>query len=281
MEDQKTKVIVQQWIGMREEFRSHIDNQFKNHIQYLPRESTVGSVKVMDRNTIVALDVHNSAERKFDFMEDVLNCRNNVQNQIELIDHSSSEVKHYLHKLVVYPGSELDLGNIPVEKLYKVGNIFLYTISNFPVEDLIVASITQSWKNAFIMYHNNEIFRIMARHLPDFDPIVEELKLATDDQLEEHVKEFRQGVDQRIAATRRKLLYTGVGIVGSIALNSMGLPPIGGLLVKYLTPDEGLPSIDDDGFIDQINDDGTEESRNAWRSLLKKIYNFIKERFSK
>lgn len=71
-------------------------------------------------------------------MENILNYGNNNENQALLIENSSSQIRTYLHDLLIRSANN---SNISEEDLYRIGNIFLYTISNLEVEGLALTDM--------------------------------------------------------------------------------------------------------------------------------------------
>lgn len=78
-----------------------------------------------------------------------------------------------------------------------------------------------------VMYNTDHIINILENHIPVYKNYLESLRLATEEQLKERTQEFHPPVDENIALNRRRVMYAGIGLVGSMALTLMGLPPVG------------------------------------------------------
>ena len=77
-------------------------------------------------------------------------------------------------------------------------------------------------------------------------------------------------LSNKITLNRRGMLYTGMGLVGSMALTSIGMPPLGGLLVRTLTSSETMVSSTQSvGELIRFRD--------IWDISLKKIFDIIKK----
>jgi hypothetical protein len=188
------------------------------------------------------------------------------ENRLLLIENSSPQVRTYLHDLLIRSANS---SNISEEDLYRIGNIFLYTISNLDIDGLMLRDIIQNMRESMVIYNTNQVFSILNSQVSSYNNYLENKGLATENQLQERVNEFNQEVDQRITLNKRRILYTGIGLLGSIALTSLGMPPLGGLLVRSITP----PIIN-------ISSDSVEEVirlRDVWDAALKKMLTIIKK----
>ena len=85
-----------------------------------------------------------------------------------------------------------------------------------------------------VVYNTNHVFSILNTQVTSYNHYLDGVRLTTETQLEEKVQEM----NQRIITNRRRVLYAGVVLLGSIALSSFGMPPIGGLFVRALTSSE-------------------------------------------
>ena len=125
--------------------------------------------------------------------------------------------------------------NISEEDLYRVGNIFLYTISNLDIDGVVLRDVIQNIRESMVVYNTNQVFSVLDTQITSYNNYLDTVRLATETQLEERVQEFHQEVDQRIALNRRRVLYAGVGLLGSMALSSFGMPLVGDLIIRSLT----------------------------------------------
>jgi hypothetical protein len=102
-----------------------------------------------------------------------------------------------------------------------------------------------------------------------YNNCLENIGLATKNQLQKKVNEFNQEIDQRITLNRRRLLYTGVDLLESMALTSLGILPISSLLVRSITTP-----------VTNISSNSVEEIirlRDVWDAALKKMLNIIRK----
>lgn len=69
-----------------------------------------------------------------------------------------------------------------------------------------------------VNYNTNQILTVLRNPIPIYNDYLETLRLATDRQLSERSEEFLQEVEGRVLLNRRRVLYAGLGLVGSMAL---------------------------------------------------------------
>lgn len=253
--------------NIRDDFRNVVNNRFVENNPRLPSTPMLESVPVIDRETIIELNNSTSSERRIEFMENIINHQNNYENRAFLIENSSPVVRTYLHQLLLRSASD---STISEEDLYRIGNIFLYIISNLEIDGLILRDIIQDLRESMVVYNTNRIFSILDIQVNSYNHFLDSVRLASEEQLNERVHEFNQEIDQRIELNRRRVLYTTIGVLGSMALSSMGMPPIGGLLVRSLTSSEMITS----------STQSVEEVvrlRDVWDASLKRILNIIQK----
>jgi hypothetical protein len=228
-------VLRPQTLFLREQFQNQLENQINNsttnRLPYLNRIETVQSI---DSETIIELNNTTTSERRVLLMESIINYQNSSENRALLIENSSPQVRTYLHDLLIRSANN---SNISEEDLYRVGNIFLYIISNLDIDGLVLRDVVQNLRESMVIHNNNQIYSILSTQVTSYNSYLDGVGLATEEQLEERVQEFHQEVDQRIVLNHRRVLYTGIGLLGSMVLGSIGMPPIGSLLVRSLTSD--------------------------------------------
>lgn len=254
-------------LNMRSEFRNVINNRVIENNSRLPSTPSVESVSVIDRETIIELNNTTTLERRVEFMESIINYQNNSENRSLLIENSSPQVRTYLHDLLIRSANN---SNISEEDLYRIGNIFLYTISNLDIDGLVLRDVIQNMRESMVVYNTNQIFSILDTQVTSYNNYLDSVRLATETQLEERVQEFHQDVDQRIALNRRRVFYTGVGLLSSMALSSFGMPPIGGLVVRALTSSDTVVSSTES--VREII-----RLRDVWDASLKKMLDIIQK----
>lgn len=264
-----TRVVLRpQTLFLREQFQNQLENQINNsttnRLPYLNRIETIQSI---DLGTIIELNNTTTSERRIELMESIINHQNNSENLALLIENSSPEVRTYLHDLLIRSANN---SSILEEDLYRIGNIFFYTISNLDIDGLILRDVIQNIRESMVIYNTNQIFSILDTEVTTYNNYLDSTRLATETQLEERVQEFHQEVDQRIALNRRRVLYAGVGLLGSMVLSSFGIPPIGGLLVRSLiSSDIIVSSTQSVGEVIRLRD--------VWDAALIKTLNIIKK----
>lgn len=255
-----------QTLDMRSDFRNVINSRIVENNSRLPSTPLVESISVIDRDTILELNNTTTSERRIELMESIINNQNSNENRSLLIENSSPQVRTYLHDLLIRSASN---SNISEEDLYRIGNIFLYTISNLDVDGLVLRDVIQNMRESMVVYNTNQVFSILDTQVVNYNSYLDNVRLATDEQLEQRVDEFNQEVDQRIALNRRRFLYTAVGLASSFALTSMGIPPVGGLIVRALTSTETISATTSVGEIVRFRD--------VWDASLKKMLNIIQK----
>lgn len=261
-------VLRPQTLFLREQFQNQLENQINNSItNRLPYLNRIETVQSIDSDTIIELNNSTTSERRVELMESIINHQNNSENSALLIENSSPEVRTYLHDLLIRSANN---SNISEEDLYRIGNIFLYTISNLDIDGLILRDVVQNMRESMVVYNTNQVFSILDTQVTSYNSYLDGVRLATETQLEERVQEFHQEVDQRIVLNRRRVLYAGVGLLGSMALSSFGMPPVGGLLLRALTSSETVVSSTQSvGEIIRLRD--------VWDASLKKMLDIIQK----
>jgi len=264
-----TMILRPQTLNIRNQFRNLLNQRVSENNPRLP--STPGitidsnqTIPVIDREEIIELNNSTSSERRLEFMESIFSLENSDENRLFLILNTSNQVRTNLHDLLIRSANN---SNISEEDLYRVGNIFLYTISNLDINGLIFRDVIQNIRESMVIYNTNQVYSILDNQINNYYNYLENTNLATENQLEDRVNEFNQEVDQRIVLNRKKMLYAGVGILGSMALTSLGMPPVGGLLVRSITPS-----------VTNISSNSVEEIirlRDVWDAALKKMLSII------
>jgi hypothetical protein len=254
-------------LNVRESFRDILNRRSQNNIDELPYVNDLNRVPSIDSETIIELNNTTTSERRVLFLENLQNMENSSENRSLLIEYSSPQVRSYLNDLLIRSANN---SNISEEELYRIGNIFLYTISNLDIDGLALRDIVQSMRESMVLYNTNQVFSILDAQVPTYNNYLDGVRLATETQLEERVQEFHQEVDQRIALNRRRVLYTGIGLIGSMALGSLGMPPVGGLVVRGV---EAFSS--SNTAVESAN--GIIRLRDVWDAALKKALQIVQK----
>ena len=96
----------------------------------------------------------------------------------------------------------------------------------------------------------------LENYIPVYNDYLGSIRLATEEQLEE-----------RIILNRQRIMYTGMGLIGSMALTSIGLPPIGGVIAIAVAN------------VSANSSNSTEiiRLRDVWDASLKKLLDIIEK----
>jgi hypothetical protein len=260
-------VLRPQTLSIRENFRDIYQRRVSNNVSELPYVNQLNNIESIDSETIIELNNTTTSERRIEFMESIINNQNSGENRLLLIENSSPQVRTYLHDLLICSANN---SNISEEDLYRIGNIFLYTISNLDIDGLVLRDVIQNMRESMVVYNTNQVFSILDTQVASYNHYLNDVGLATETQLEGRVQEFHQEVDQRIALNHRRVLYAGVGLLGSMALSSFGMPPVGGLFIRALTSSETVVSSTQSvGEIIRLRD--------VWDASLKKMLDIIRK----
>lgn len=256
-------------LNLRESFRNVIDRRSENNINELPFINSINRNELIDSETIIEINNSTTSERRLKLMKNIINNQNNIETQALLIENSPIQVITYLNNLLISSASNL---NISEEDLYRIGNIFLYTISNLDINGIFLNDIILSLRESMITYNTNRVFSILSSQVPEYNQYLYDLRLATEDQLNERTQEFYNQLNERIIINRRRMIYTGLGFIGSLLLSSFGLPPIGGLLTRSLIGP--FNSVTPNILLSENNN--IVRLRDIWDLVLLKTLKFIK-----
>ena len=135
------------------------------------------------------------------------------------------------------------------------------------VEGLFIRDIVQHLREHMVMYNTDQILNILQNHIPVYNDYLESLRLARDEHLNERAEEFLQQVEERLLLNRRRMLYAGLGLVGSMALSSAGLPPIGGVIARAIA----------NASTNSSNSNEIIRLRDLWDASLKKLLDIIEK----
>lgn len=252
-------------LDFREQFRNELQNQLNRDLNIrLPGVNIIENTNTIDGQDIIEINNRTSSERITEFMQNIINYENINDNSSFLITNSSNQVRTYLNDLLVRSAS---LFPINEDDLYQVGNIFLYTIANLEIETLNLRDIIQHLRAHMVIYNTDQIINILENHIPVYNDYLENIRLATDEQLEERTQEFHQQLEERMVLNRRRIMYAGLGLVGSMALSSAGLPPVGGVIARTVAN------------VSTNSSNSTEiiRLRDIWDASLKKLLDIIEK----
>lgn len=219
-------------LTVRRNFRNRLENQINNsETNRLPYLNRIENDQLIDNETIIEINNSTTSERRIELMRSIIDNKNINNNTYYFLTNSTNQVRTYLHDLLIRSASNM---NIREEDLYRVGNIFLYTIANLNEEGLLIRDIIQHLRENLVIYNTDQIIRVLENHIPVYNDYLESIRLSTEEQLEERTQEFHQQVEERIILNRQRILYAGMGLVGSMALTSMGFPPVGGVIARTI-----------------------------------------------
>ena len=252
-------------LTVRRNFRNRLENQINNsETNRLPYLNRIENDQLIDSETIIEINNSTTSERRIELMRSIIDNENINNNTYYFLTNSTNQVRTYLHDLLIRSASNM---NIREEDLYRVGNIFLYTIANLNEEGLLIRDIIQHLRENLVIYNTDQIIRVLENHIPVYNDYLESIRLSTEEQLEERTQEFHQQVEERIILNRQRILYAGMGLVGSMALTSMGFPPVGGVIARTIA---------------NVSSNSSRSSeiirlRDVWDASLKKLLDIIEK----
>lgn len=253
-ETTRARVVLQpETLNMREDFRNSLNNRINNNISELISIENIDRISTIDSEIITEINNLTSSERRTELMRNVINQENIVNNSYFFIANSTNQVRTYLHDLLIRSALNMNIGE---EDLYRVGNIFLYTIANLNEEWLSMRDIIQHLRQNMVIYNTDQIINILENHIPIYNDYLGSIRLATEEQLE-----------GRIILNRQRIMYTGMGLVGSMALTSMSLPPVGGVIAKAVSSASTNSSSSSEII----------RLRDIWDTSLKKLLDIIEK----
>lgn len=249
-------------------FRERLENQINNQeINTLPSMTQIENIQVIDDETIITLNNSTTSERRIEFMQSIINYENVSDNSYYLIANSSNQVRTYLHNLLIRSSTNQLIFE---EDLYRIGNILIYSIANLTPGSIELVDIIQYLRENMVRYNTNQIIELLRSNVPIYNEYLNNLRLVTEEQLQERTEEFNQEINERIRINRRRILYAGFGLVGSMALTSAGLPPVGGVIARTIS-NLSLNSSNNNSLNDIIR------LRDIWDASLKKLLNIIEK----
>ena len=228
----ETRMVLQpEILNIREDWRNSLNRRVNNNISKLPYIEEIDRISTIDSNGIIEINNSTTSKRRIELMESIINQENINDNSQFLISNSSNQVITSLHALLIRSASNM---NINEDDLYRVGNIFLYTMANIDIENVNLRDVIQHLHAHRVIYNTDQIINILENHIPVYNDYLESIRLVTEEQLEGHTQEFYQKVEERINLNRQRILYAGRVLVGSMVLTSIGLPPPGGVITQTI-----------------------------------------------
>lgn len=212
-------------LNFREQFRNNLQNQLiRNSDSRLTGVSKIEDIDAIDSQDIIEINNQTSSERIIEFLQNVINYENINDNSHFLIANSSNQVRTYLNDLLIRSASIFPINE---DDLYRVRNIFLYTIANIDVENVNLRDVIQHLRAHMVIFNTEQIVNILENHIPTYNTYLENFRLLTDEQLEERTQKFYQEIEEQVFINRQRILYAGIGLVG--------LPPLGGVLTRIMS----------------------------------------------
>ena len=92
-----------------------------------------------------------------------------------------------MHDLLIRSANN---SNISEEDLYEIGNIFLYTVSNLDIDELMLRDVIQNMRESMVVYNTNQIFSVLNTQIFSYNNYLENIRLTTELQLEKRVEEL-------------------------------------------------------------------------------------------
>lgn len=250
-------ILTPETFNLSERFRIGVMNRIEEENNNLPSLNHIKTVETIDTETIVEFNNSTSSERREEFLLNLMNYKDSDVNLNQLIENSSSNVRSYINNLLLkFDNNDENLSDID---FYRIGNIFLYYMSNIELDGTEVTQLMNSFRNEMFEYQSQqEIPLIVNNMIINSNEILNDFELLTEDQLatrsndffkqlEEDEKIVKEKEQERLIYNRKKLLIIGGGILTTVALSSVGVPPIGGVVIKGITTlmentSEGVPT---------------------------------------
>lgn len=230
-------------LNMREDFSNLISNRINNENSRLPSVPIVENIDVIDRETIFNINNSTTSERRDEFMYEIITNTHSEENRMTLLENSNDNVHSYINQLLIRVSSNENVQEID---LYRIGNIFLYTLSNL-IDVQTFRDIITPLQESYVIYSTHQVLSIPPSITYEYRNILDSIGLLTEEHLSERTDEFNKQVEERMIVNRRRILMVGTGILATTALSTIGLPPIGGLIVRGIsnvveTTSEVVPS---------------------------------------
>lgn len=218
-------------LNMREDFNNLISNRINNENNRLPSVPIVENIDVIDRETIFNINNSTTSERRDAFMHEIITNTHSAENRMTLLENSNDNVHSYINQLLIRVSSNENVQEID---LYRIGNIFLYTLSNL-TDVQTFRDIITPLQESYVIYSTHQVLSIPPSITYEYRNILDSIGLLTEEHLSERTDEFHKQVEEKMIVNRRRILMVGAGILATTALSTIGVPPIGGLIVRGIS----------------------------------------------
>lgn len=153
----------EQTLDLRTQFRNRIENQVNDsEKQDLPYLNRIKSVEVIDSDTIIEINNTTTDEKKEEFLKNVLNQENGSENTELLIQNSSEQVQNYLNDILIRASGN---GTITEENIYRIGNMFFYSISTMSGIETI-PEVLESLRESMYNFNTNRDLSLISIQIP-------------------------------------------------------------------------------------------------------------------
>lgn len=259
--------------SIRDRFRDRIDNH-PNHT--LPFVKRIDDKECIDKDTIIQINNTTTSERRVEIMESLLEQNNNSEVQTLLISNSSLQVRTYLNDILIGASSH---GNINEDHLLRVGNIFLYTLSNLSgietVHDVLVP-LRQDMFN----YNTNSLFSLLTRESILHSEVVDQLAVREEEALTAEAEEHKKVIKTQYSfLNRRNMIIAGTTFgLTTIAAYTFGIPNIASAPVIRSLLNRSIPT-SSTAIIPSSNFGGSTDIirfRDIFDDLIKKLHECLK-----
>jgi hypothetical protein len=256
--------------SIRDRFRNRIDNDPNHSLPFVKR---IDETECIDKDTIIEINNTTSSERRMEIMESLLEQNNNSEVRTLLISNSSLSVRTYLNDILIGASSH---GNITEDHLLRVGNLFLYTISNLTgietVHDVLVP-LRQDMFN----YNMNTVFSILTRESELHNQVVDQIALRDEEALTSQAEEHKKVIKEQYSfLNRRNIIIAGTTFgISTIAAYTFGIPNIASAPVIRSILNRSIPTSSTALIPSSFGGDSI-RLRDVWDEALKKMHEFLK-----
>lgn len=255
-------------LTLRESFRDELVRRINaGNINELPWIRRLENETTLDSSSIINLNNQTTLERREELLNQIISHENGEENLNLIVNSSSDIVRSYINSLLIRFHNHENLSEVD---FYRIGNILLYYVSNIELNGIEISQLMGSFRNVMFEYNQQQMIPSFINEIiNNSNETLDQLGLLTEQQLQERADEFHQQVEEhRLIAQRRRLMVFGIGVLGSMALTSMGLPPVGSLFIRSITNTMPVSTNSVEDII---------RFRDVWDASLKKMLDIIKK----
>lgn len=146
----------------RDNFLNILKNRQEHKDFVLPEVKDYNGQQVIDSETIIEINNTTTDERRDEFIRNLMNQENRSENGELLIQNSSEQVQNYVNDLLIRASGN---DNISEENFYRIGNIFLYSISSISgVESM--SEVLESLRESMYTFNTNKDVSLISIQIP-------------------------------------------------------------------------------------------------------------------